>query len=67
MVCIKRPAMKQIFLLLIIKNWNETLIFFLKNLIINFKLKINNTTDRTIAIHEPSQSRSAHFMHVRPV
>lgn len=66
-VCIKCPAMKQIVLLFISKNWNETLIFFLKNLIINFKFKINNTTDRTIVIHEPSQSRSAHFMHIRSV
>lgn len=66
-VCIKFPAMKQIVLLFIRTNWDGTFIVFLENLVINFTFRINNTTDRTITIHEPSLSRSVHFMHVRCV
>lgn len=67
MVCIQFPAMKQNVLLFISKNCNATFINFLKNLVINFKFRINITTERTIRIHEFSLSRSVSFMPVRCV
>lgn len=66
-VCIKFLAMKQIILLFISKNWNTIPINFLKNLVINFKVSINNTTDRTIKILVPSLSGSVNFANVRCV
>lgn len=65
-IYIKFPAMKKKVPLFISKNWNETFISFLKNLI-NFKFRINKTTDRTITINEPFLSRSANVTHVRRV
>lgn len=59
-ICIQFLAMKQT-VLSINWNWNGTFINSLKNLI-NFKFKINNTTDKTITFRA-FLGRRPDFMH----
>lgn len=62
-ICIQLVAMKQI-VLSISRNWNGTFINSLKNLI-NFKFRINNTTDKTIIIQSLPLCRSPKSMHAQ--